>query len=237
MKRSEIYGYSGTALFALLVVLILILVVMPGIKSVPEDDGVMISFGDVFDGGGFSPTPSQNVTSTRVPTPTSDEELITQRDPSVSLNESKQRTEQSQSVQNETQERLRREQEALQKADDLIGGSFGQGSSSGSGQNSTDATSGNPVGSGVSGGNSWSLSGRNLVGTMPTPRYDQNEEGFIIVEIRVDAKGSVVGAKVTRYSIANRTLHQASINAALQTRFTSGDGVAVGTITYNFKLR
>lgn len=237
MKRSELYAYSGTAVVVVIIVLILLLVVMPGMQNVQEDDGVMISFGEWPDGGGMAPTPSQNVASTSVPVPAKEEKLITQTDPSVSMTESKKKTEATQAVKTDTREQLRREQEALQKADDLIGGSFGSSGNTGSGRTSSDQTAGNPVGSGSSGGNSWSLSGRNLLGTMPTPRYDQNEEGVITVEIRVDASGAVVGAKVLRYTIANRSLHQASVNAARQTRFSTGDGISVGTITYNFKLR
>jgi hypothetical protein len=35
-------------------------------------------------------------------------------------------------------------------------------------------------------GNSWSLNGRNLVGNLITPRYEQNVEGEVTVNIRVN---------------------------------------------------
>lgn len=237
MSRSEIYAYSGTAAFLLVVLLILFLVVMPGMQATPEDDGVMISFGESPDGGGTAPAPSQNVATQSVPVPSQEEKLLTQTEPSVSVTENKKKTEATQSAKTDTREQSRREQEALQKADDLIGGSFGSSTSSGSGNTSSNQTAGNPVGSGSSGGNSWSLSGRNLVGSMLKPLHDQNVEGFITVEIRVDSSGKVVGAKVIRYDISIATLHRASENAARQTRFTSGDGISVGTITYNFKIK
>jgi len=238
MKRSEIYAYSGTAVVALIIVLILLLVVMPGLQLHQEDDGVMISFGEAFDGGGMAPQPTQNVATQSVPMPAKEEKLITQTDPSVSMTETKKKTEATQSAKTSTREQLQREQEALQKADDLIGGSFGSSSSTGSGRTSSESTAGNPVGSGTFGGNSWSLIGRNLLGTMPTPRYDQNEEGVVTVEIRVSAQGEVISATISRpTNISNRTLQQASINAARQTRFSSGNGISVGTITYNFNLR
>ncbi len=238
MRRSEIYASTGTALFALLILLILLLVVMPGMQREPEDDGVMISFGEAFDGGGMAPQPTQNVASQSVPMPAKEEKLITQTDPSVSITETKRKTEATQSSKTSTRDQLQREQEALQKADDLIGGSFGNSTTSGSGRTSSETTAGNPVGSGSMGGNSWSLSGRNLLGSMPTPRYDQNEEGKITVEIRVNAAGDVVSATISRpTTLSNRSLQQAAITAARQTRFSSGDGVSVGTITYNFRLR
>lgn len=238
MKRSEIYAYTGTAITAVVILLILLLVVMPGLQSVQEDDGVMISFGEAFDGGGMAATPSTNVTSASIPVQAKDEKLITQTDPSVSLTETQKKKEATQSTTRNTREQLQREQEALQKADDLIGGSFGSSTTSGSGRTSSDDTAGNPVGSGSSGGNSWSLSGRNLLGTIPTPRYDQNDDGIVTVEIRVNASGEVIAASVSRpTTTTNPTLRQASINAARKTRFSSGDGISVGTITYNFKLK
>ena len=238
MKRSKIYAYTGTAITAVVILLILLLVVMPGLQSVQEDDGVMISFGEAFDGGGMAATSSTNVTSTSIPVQAKDEKLITQTDPSVSLTETQKKKEATQSTTRNTREQLQREQEALQKADDLIGGSFGSSTTSGSGRTSSDDTAGNPVGSGSSGGNSWSLSGRNLLGTIPTPRYDQNDDGIVTVEIRVNASGEVIAATVSRpTTTTNPTLRQASINAARKTRFSSGDGISVGTITYNFKLK
>ncbi len=237
MKRSEIFAYTGTTAFTLIVLLILLLVTMPGMNVLPEDDGVMISFGESADGGGMAPTASQNVASASVPVPSEEDKLLTQTDPSVSMTESKKTNDTPQPTKTDSREQKRREQEALQKADDLIGGSFGSSQSSGSGRSSSDQTAGNPVGSGTSGGNSWSLNGRDLKGSMPAPKYEENDQGTITVEIRVDASGSVVGAKVIRYDIATRSLHQASVKAALQTRFSSGEGVAVGTITYKFNLR
>lgn len=238
MKRSEIYAYIGTAVFSLIVVLILLLAVMPGMNVVSEDDGVMISFGEATDGGGMSPTPTQNIASESVPVPSQEEKLITQTDPSVSITESKKKTEASKPTKTDSREQTQREQEALQKADDLIGGSFGSSQSSGSGRNSGDQTAGNPVGSGTSGGNSWSLSGRNLLGSMPTPKYDQNLEGVITIEIRVDAAGEVTAVAISRpTNISNRTLQQAALNAARQTRFSTGTGDSNGKITYNFKLK
>lgn len=236
MKKSEFYGYMGTAIFGILILLLLFLVVMPGLRT-PEDGGVMISFGDSFDGGGSVQVPNQNLVQTSTPVPAKQEELLTQTESSVVITEQKRRTEPTPRPNQQEIERQRREQEASQKADDLIGGSFGSAPTSGSGQNSAESTAGNPVGSGVSGGNSWSLSGRNLVGTMPTPNYNINEEGFITVNITVDAAGNVTSANVFRYSISNKTLWDEALSAARRTRFTSGSGIARGTITYNFKLR
>jgi TonB family protein len=72
---------------------------------------------------------------------------------------------------------------------------------------------------------------------MPKPDYNQNEEGFITVEIKVDANGNVTDASIKRANITSATLRSEALSAARRTKFTSGTGVQVGTITYNFKLR
>ena len=64
------------------------------------------------------------------------------------------------------------------------------------------------------------------------------EEGRITVNIRVDANGNVTSASVgSPTNISSTELRNAAISAAKATKFTSGNGVAAGTITYNFRLR
>lgn len=76
--------------------------------------------------------------------------------------------EQQQQAAAEAAEQKRR-QEAIAKANDLMGGSFGNGGGSGSGTSSGDTRQGNPAGGGTSGGHGWSLNGRSLVGSLATP--------------------------------------------------------------------
>lgn len=233
MKKSELYGYIGTAVTAIIILLLLFFILLPGLKTY-EDDGVMISFGEAFEGGGAVQTPSQTAVQATTPKTEVKEELLTQKDKSVAITDTKKKPE---TTQTRSEDRLQKEQQATQRADDLIGGSFGSSSSSGSGQTSGEVSAGNPVGSGTEGGNSWSLSGRNLLGNMPTPNYNQNVEGFLTVEIRVDASGNVISALVMRGTISNQTLRDEAVKAARRTRFSTGTGTVTGTITYNFKLR
>lgn len=234
MKKSELYGYVGTVVSGIIILLILFFVVLPGLKTA-EDDGIMISFGDAVEGGGATETTTQMMTpETSAPKSQVKEELITQTEKSVAINETRKKNELTQS---NADERRKKEQQASQQADDLIGGSFGNSASSGSGTTSGDESAGNPVGSGTSGGNSWSLNGRNLLGTIPTPAYNQNVEGYITVDIRVDASGNVISTSVKKATISDPSLRNAALAAAKRTRFSSGSGTAQGTITYNFKLR
>lgn len=233
MKKSELYAYIGTAISGIIILLILFFVMLPGLKNL-EDEGVMISFGEAIDGGGAVETPSQSVVKSSPPKAEIKEDLLTQQDKSVAIPETKQKPDTRPS---QTNDRLKKEQQASQLAEDLIGGSFGTSAGTGSGQTTEQETAGNPVGSGTSGGNSWSLSGRNLLGTMPTPAYNQNIEGYLTVEIRVDTGGNVISATIKRGTISDQSLRNAALNAAKRTRFSSGNGIVTGTITYNFKLR
>lgn len=112
---------------------------------------------------------------------------------------------------------------------------FGSGSGTGSGS----AASKNPVGagSGRSSGASWSLAGRGLSGSIPRPAYGSNAEGTVVVAIRVDQNGNVVSAtKGAGTNTTDQALIQAAIDAAMKAKFTAGNGAAVGSITFVFKL-
>lgn len=129
------------------------------------------------------------------------------------------------------------------KAQSTMKGLFGSGSGTGSGSTNTEGSGGaaskNPVGagSGKSNGASWSLAGRGLSGSLSKPAYGSNAEGTVVVAIRVDQNGNVVSAtKGAGTNTSDQALIQAAIDAAKKAKFTTGDGVAVGSITYVFKL-
>ncbi len=257
MRESEKYAYIGTTITAVIVILLLLFIFLP-VRRNDDDEGLMISFGEVIDGAGTmrdNPV-SEAVTSTppTVTAPENKDDLLTQRDQSVVIPETRKpepnprpqpdptpRPQPETPVQQpnrDDQRRIEQEAQQAQQADNLIGGSFGSGATSGSGTNTqTTAPAGNPVGTGQSGGNSWSLTGRSLVGNMIAPRYNENVEGFVTVEIRVNASGTVTSATVRRSNISSPELLQAAREAALRTKFSTGDRDVIGTITYNFKLR
>jgi len=232
MKKSELYAYIGTAISVIIIILILVLVVLPGLKR-EDDGGVMISFGESFDGGGSSTASTQQAEAVTPSKSDIKEDIITQKDNSATVKNDPKPTKPTQS---QSDEKQKQEKETAQKIDNLVGGSFGSSGDTGSGQTANDATAGNPVGSGTAGGHSWSVDGRNLLGTMPTPSYNKNVEGFITVSIVVDETGNVTNATITRSTISDQSLRDAAINAALRTKFSSGKGKQKGTITYNFKL-
>lgn len=129
------------------------------------------------------------------------------------------------------EEERTRQAEAVAKAN-AMGSLFGQ-----SGNASGDGQRGNLVGRGVTGGNSWTLSGRAIKGTLPQPSNNFKQEGKVVVQIRVNASGRVVEAKsVTGTSVTDRQTIQLALDAAKKAKFTEGDSDVIGTITYIFKL-
>ena len=125
-------------------------------------------------------------------------------------------------------EESQKEKEAVAKAN-AMGSLFGE-SGNASGQK------GNPVGRGQ-GGNSWTLSGRGIKGTLPQPSNNFKQEGKVVVQIRVNAAGDVVEAKsVAGTSVTDPQTIQLALDAAKKAKFTKGDAETIGTITYLFKL-
>lgn len=110
------------------------------------------------------------------------------------------------------------------------------GSLFGNSGNTGDGQKGNPVGHGEYTGNSWSLNGREIIGSLPRPSNDFKQEGRVVVEIRVNAAGNVIFAKAKGGSISDKHTIQLAVDAAKRAKFTSGEGDILGTITYCFKF-
>ena len=123
-----------------------------------------------------------------------------------------------------------KEKEAVAKAN-AMGSLFGQ-----SGNASGDGQRGNLVGRGVTGGNSWTLSGRAIKGTLPQPSNNFKQEGRVVIEIRVNKAGTVVNAIVKGGDITDKQTQQLALEAARKASFTEGEKEQIGTITYIFKL-
>lgn len=250
--KRHIIASVGTALFMLLLLLILWLARM--VTIVPEqEEGIEVAFGDVENAGGFMaeqsevvPLPSEPTTP---PATASNNELLTQEDEEALALQQRQREQRErEKLEREQRERERREREAAEAAErakqqeainnaNAMGALFGQtGNDNGAGDTQGNGRRGNPVGHGSSGGNDWSLSGRSLRGALPQPSNNFNQEGKVVVEIRVNAAGSVVSAVHKGGTISDRQTIQLALEAAKKAKFTESDHDQIGTITYNFKF-
>ena len=232
IPKSKLYAWIGTIVSAIIILLILFFVVLPELQR-EEDGGVMISFGDAIEGGGIEGTSAQSTEQASESRQEKDEDVLTQQDASIALSDAKRKQEEA--ARAEAERRLQQERQAAQQADELMGDLFNS-STGGSGRTTGETTAGNPVGKGSMDGNTWSLDGRGLLGSMPRPAYSRNTEGYLTVEIRVNDAGEVISARIQKGTISDNTIRNAAIDAAKKTRFSSGRGTVNGTITYNFKL-
>lgn len=255
MNKPQIYSSLVTIVCGVLITLLLMFIYMPFSKE-EEDEGVMISFGDGIEGLGEMP-PFMATTTPQTPiTPSSSltqENLMTQdieetvnldaqkqeeerkRQEQIIAEQKRQEEEERQRIEAE-QKRIEAEQAAKTAKANQMAGVFGQ-QISGVGQTSGSGTAGNPAGKGSSGGNSWSLNGRDLKGSLYKPSYNSNEEGKVVVSIRVNESGNVIDTSIAAgTTIADANLRKAAMDAAKKTKFSSGNNIAIGTITYNFKL-
>lgn len=85
----------------------------------------------------------------------------------------------------------------------------------------------------------YNLSGRSLVGKIPQPSNDFNQEGIITVQIRVSPEGKVVEARHIGGSISDSHMIQTALEAAKKARFSQSNSTydQIGTITYAFKFQ
>ncbi len=263
-SKSHIIASIGTVIFLILCFLLLWFIYLEA-PHVEEDEGIMVAFGYAEEGGGVGEQPAAMLPEKTVAPPPvqqtpSNNDLMTQDD-EESLALAKQ-TEEEKRKKAADAERIRKQKEAEAAAEaeriarekalaeqrakeqkaienaNKLGGLFGNAPSgaTGSGDSAGEGVKGNPVGKGTIGGNSWSLNGRNLRGTLAKPAAAGVQEGKVVVEIRVNAQGKVVSATIGNgTTISERVTQRAALEAAQKAVFSEGKGDVVGTITYTFK--
>lgn len=266
-QERHIVASAGTILFLLLVFLILwfvrLFAVLPeqeeGVEvafgEIAEAGGYMEEQSEAV------PLPTPEPAAPQQPSAPSDNDLLTQEDEEALALRKEQEKKERERKQAEAQElqrqrdeqaRLEAERKAREEAEaaerkkqaeaiakaNQMGSLFGQaGNNNGSGDSQGAGQKGNPIGHGSSGGNDWSLSGRSLKGTLPRPSNTFNQEGTVVVQIRVNAAGQVIDARETKGgTISDKQTIQLALDAARKAKFTEGDHDQIGTITYKFKF-
>jgi TonB family protein len=265
MDRSKTTGTIATIVFHALTLMALFMWGMPVPPPPPQEDGMLISFGDSETGFGNQPsmqkeTPAMPASPTENENNNEQKESILTQDyedaPTVPKRE--RRRKQNKERRNEAPANTSVHKENTQEPqrvvnrDALFSGKIAgvDARNAGSGSNGSPAqsqgtTDGNPNAAGTSGnsgGNSVNLSGRSLVGALSVPKYDVQEAGRVVVKIRVDRSGNVVEAKAQQIgsTLMNAALYAAAEQAASKTKFNpSKDDAPLyqnGTIVYVFKM-
>ncbi len=257
-------GLIGTIIFhaGLLALLIFLGYTTP--LPLPEEEGILVNFGDASDGRGYveprqaerQPTPATASAAApseiKTPVETQDFEEAPAL-PSVKKPANKKQDQQVNTEKQPAEEPQEKEPERVVDSRSLYGGRSNTTDKTGSeGETSGNANQGNPFGSPASNnrtqgnsagteGVSFSLSGRNPL-SLPKPDYNYQVEGIVVVEVTVDRDGKVTRAVpgVRGSTTLNENLLDAARKAALRARFDSKSDAAAyqkGTITYHFMLQ
>jgi len=248
-KRNK--GILFTIVFHTIALIILIFSGFTTPLPLPEEEGVMIDFGDSETGlGTVEPEQTEKIIKPVTPKPQEESNMTQDYEESASAPPEKKLTKKKVEVSKEeiTEEKEERvvDPTALynntannsnnSKSEGIAGGTGNQGRADG------DPNSNQYVGNGKgSGGIGYSLGGRKPKG-LPKPVYTSNEQGIVVVKIVVDREGKVLAAipGVKGSTTADSALLNAAKQAALNTKFdknTTAPAKQQGTITYHFILK
>jgi TonB family protein len=254
-KERKRRGIIFTVGFHLAVLLLLFFTGFTTPLPLPEEEGIMIDFGDSPTGLG-EVEPKKRVQPVK-PTPkvvqeesnmTQDYEESVQTVPETKPQEEEVVKEVQPEVEEEPEEEVREVDPNALFSNENVDNS---NSSSSEGVAGGDGNQGDPNGADTdnytggtgqgSGGVGYSLAGRKPK-ALPKPVYTSNEQGIVVVKITVDRNGKVIaaipGAKGS--TTMDSALLNAAKNAALNTKFnqkTSAPSKQTGTITYHFVLK
>lgn len=254
-QERHIIASVGTAIFLLIVFLLLWFIRLTA--DVPEEEeGVEIAFGEVAEAGGYMAEQSEAVpmpapepaTPVQPSSPAEEEMLTSEEQEALALAEAKKKREAEEKARLEAERKAREAAEAERKAKEAeavakanaFGALFGQsGNTTGSGDSQGAGQKGNPVGHGSVGQRDTRIQGlgnRNTRdGKIPEPTCEFQHYGVVVVKIRIDKEGNVIRAvNAAGTNTSDQQMIDCAINAIKKTKWTAGDGIAEGTITYTF---
>lgn len=241
-KKSLSVGIIATLFFHVAVIVILIFLgFKPAPPPFPEPSGIIISFGNANQGIG-DPKPPANQNQSQATN--SQEENLTQNDVEAPA---LQEEHHDQNQNNQTNNNTEQNQEQQINENALFHPSNNNGNSGvtqgngnqGDPDGDPNSNSPNNFGQGTS-GIFYSMGGRSAQ-ALPPPKYPPgNVYGKVVLNIKVDNKGNVIGVSLGQGSTTiNKNLLKEAKIAAWHAKFST-DATSIeqtGTITYNFKLR
>ena len=269
-NKEEIHCIVGTIVVHIILLLVLLLIVLDKPAPQDEEGVPVVmgnverAKGDAFNYTEvkIAPRPAPKPVDVK-PTPSPADPLITQTDEeTVALNSAEEKKKDAPKKPEKSPEQIEAERKALEaeqkrqeaeriarEANDKISRAFGKGATmtdkgeTGTESGNEGSVTGNEtsgVTKGVGGHGTFDLNGRTLVGSLPVPAYNVQEEGRVVVNITVAPNGRVISTSINaRSNTSNKSLRDAAMKAASQAVFNSVSTVnnQMGTITYYFKLR
>jgi periplasmic protein TonB len=253
-KNSRI-GLFGTLLFHVLLLLLFLFNGLQTPNPIPIHS-LAISFGNSNDGMGeiqpqdlnaapkTSPQVEEQVNQTVTPTPTvTNTEAITQNTvDAISINDKKTTVKKTEPEPEKEPEKTVNQKALFPgKTNGQSSGSQGEtGKAGDQGDPGGDKNSKSPVGNYTGGGDKYEL-GLRKAKVKPKPKYECQETGIVIVEIRVDQSGKTIGVRAGIQGTTNPAscLVKRAEEAAWNTTWEAdpnANETQVGKIIYNFLL-
>ncbi len=252
-KRPQLWALLTVVLYVVMLAVLMFTINFSVTQTDPTEEGILVEFGQDEVGMGDEELAATDVAATPTPPENEESDEVLETDDNQDIE-----IEQQEEVEptkdptptvekpQEKQDTTITEQRVVNKKalfpgrkEDSAAASQGSGEVSGN----QGSESGNDQGTAQGGGNSDTpvavLKDRSLVGSLPTPRYNANAAGKVIIDISVDDTGRVKSAtyRAQGSTTNNSQLVAAAREAALKTRFTSSDNfIQGGTITYTFKM-
>ena len=241
----------GTVLFLLLVLLLLWFVRLYAVAP-EQEEGIELAFleEEIPETGGYpsdapnpSPVPEDAPAAPAAPavsqpTPATPPEHIVSEEETLAIERARKEKEEREAAE---RARKQKEAEAIAKANAMssLFGNTGNSENVGSGSQGA-GQKGNPVGHGTFGGDSRikGLNGRNLIGTLPDPVGNFQQNGVVVVKIRVNQEGQVISAvETTGTNTSDKIMIKSAIDAAKKTKWSKDSKEAEGTIKYTFIIK
>ena len=249
-QERHIIASVGTLLFMILVFLLLWLIYLTAVQP-EQEEGIELTFSEVeeweepaAEAAAYAEEPAEAAPAAPAspavevatsPKPSSPPEHIVSEEETLALERARKEKEEREAAE---RARKQKEAEAIAKAN-AMGSLFGntEGTNTEGNGNNT-----NPIKHGSSGGRDGriqGLGGRNTRdGKLPEPTCEFQHYGVVVVKIRIDKNGNVISAtNTTGTNTGDQQMIQCAIDAIKNTKWTEGDGDAIGTITYTFTNR
>lgn len=260
-KDSKIKGLIGTILFHAGLLAVFIFFGLSTPLPLPGEEGVEVNLGFSDQGMGFDqqpePAPAEEVAPPPETVEEPEEEIITQEtEEAPAIEEIKEEKKEPEPEPQPVEEKVEEKPEekpveqpkvnprALYKGKSTSTEQGGQ-----EGQTGEPGDQGNPNGDpaaqsyegqgGKGNGPGFDLGGRGAK-SLPSPSYNSNDQGDVVVEIYVDREGNVISARagVKGTTINDARLWDVARDAAMRSRFVADPNAPErqrGTITYKFR--
>ena len=258
-QERHIIATVGTVLFLLQVFLILWFCYLTAVAP-EQEEGVEVEFAEIEEVeepeeepsmSAYAEEPSEAAPAAPAspapeiatdPKPASPPEPILSEEETLAIERARKEKEEREAAE---RAKKKKEAEAIAKANkfgDLFGKTNGT-NTNGDGLEKNAGQAGNPLGGRTSGtgrdGRITGLRGRSpRDGKLPEPTCEFDHYGVVVVQIKIDKDGNnIYAVNASGTNTSDKEMIQCAINAIKKTKWTAGDGEAVGTITYTFNVK